>query len=68
MIAVWNVHGSESLALGNLEDSLIRIKRCQLYACTIATGQVQEKKHECSAIGLEFATIVKPKTTFRETQ
>lgn len=61
MIAVWNVHGSGSLALGNLGDSLNRIKRCQLYACTIAIVQVQEKKHECSAIGLEFATVVNPR-------
>lgn len=55
-------------ALGNLGDSLKQVKNCQLYACTVATGQVQEKKHDCSIVGREFATFVKPKTPLRETK
>lgn len=49
MIAGWNVHdGSGFSGLGNLRDSLIKIKKCQLYACTRALRQVQDMKHECS--------------------
>lgn len=48
---LWNVHGSGSSGLGILGDDLIRVKTCQLYACTVAIVQVQEKKHECSIVG-----------------
>lgn len=45
LIAGWNVHnGSGSSGLGDLRDSLIKVKKCQLYACTIATRQVQDKE------------------------
>lgn len=45
MIAGWNVHeGSGSSGLGNLGDSLIKVKKCQLYACTIVTRKVQDKE------------------------